>query len=112
MSHQDSRIKYLAEWHQLYDEVVFELSYIGRMVRRNKLSRVFDLCINKIKLNYSSIILSQPSGFTEHKDVSSNTTCYLGGHMTLQEVYKPYCLLLFREVEIHAISECHYIKAV
>ena len=49
MSHQDSRIKYLAEWHQLYDEVVFELSYIGRMVRRNKLSRVLDLCINKIQ---------------------------------------------------------------
>ena len=42
-------IKYLAEWHQLYDEVVFELSYIGRMVRRNKLSRVLDLCINKIQ---------------------------------------------------------------
>ena len=49
ISDQDSTINYLAERYQFDDEVVFELSYIGGVVRRNKLSRVLNLSINEIK---------------------------------------------------------------
>jgi hypothetical protein len=45
---------HLAKWNQLHDEIMFELSYVRRVVSGNQLPRIFHLQNNRTQSGYDS----------------------------------------------------------
>lgn len=45
---------HLAKWNQLHDEIMFEFSYVRRVVSGNQLPRIFHLQNNRTQLGHDT----------------------------------------------------------